>query len=402
MMYSVKFAMQTADEMPENAALWKSLETDAQELKRDLAAAMPKAGAYLSFSHMNDKGIAGYVYDWSENKTLDDSKPLDILAHVGSQPAFFVAGRDSGDVGQYEMARKWMGKTFDYVNEYAPGLMEDEHQAQTFRDVMTDLEPILKKIESATSDNLLPATTNGQVAIVLDFSSKKPTWHQEMPPSDRPLPLPALAVVIEVHDADKIKTAGAAYLESAQELLDLVRAIPEAELPDEVQILPPQKRTQSGGEVFYYPIPSEVGLDESIFPHALLTKDWLVFSYSDEQSARLMGGSPPDFGGPLADTQRPAMAVSYYDNRQVIDALYDWAKYGLQISRDEGMSLDMTEMFYAESDMLLFDEEDLMESFDQVVDLLKCFRGYEAVRSMRDGAQVTEYQLFFEDVSADR
>ncbi len=395
LVYGLEVAIRDAAEPGTVDELLEMIRADAEELKTDLAHITPRAGTYLAFSYLNEQGIGGFVYDWSENKYLDDSQPLQILQHVGRQPALVLAGRERGSEQQYQVARKWASKLFGYAQDVVPQFIEDEPVAYIYQQALADLRPILQRLEVTTREEFLPATSNGEFAILLDFSHRKSSWHAQMPPAEFALPLPALAIIMQVKDREKIKRAGAEYLASFQDLLEWARELPESEIPDELQIVPPQTRAAGDVEVYFYEIPAEAGLDPSIEPHAALGADWLVFSYCREQSADLFGDTRPQFSGPLRDSTRPLMAAAYYDNHQLIDALYDWAKYGMQWARLSGESWDLPDN--ADSDLLAFTEAELMEACDAVVDLIKCFHGVESAGYMKDGAQVSEFQMFFQD-----
>ncbi len=393
----LELGMRSGGGQPGIDDLLGDLRTDSAELKSDLRSVVPAPGAILSFSFMNSEGLESFKYNWSENKHLDDSKPLTVLQHVGARPALVVAARDKGSAEQYELLAKWCRKIVGYLDTYVPRFIEDENDAALFEDLMSDLTPVLEKLDTATSENLMPAIANSQFALLVDFAVEKPSWHAEMPESEHPLPLPALAMVVQVNDADKIKRAGSLYFESAKEILEIIRALPDAEIPEEFQIPDPQFRQVAGGEMFYYPIPSEAGLPSSLIPHVLLGNDWLVLSYSTDQSQWLMNATSPEFLGPLSDTGRPLMAAAYYDNVETMDAVFNWAKYAHQLAREEGHSIALNNE--AESDGLDFSEDELIESAHAVFDLLKCFRAYSSASYMKDGAQVTHAQCIFRDIS---
>ena len=394
-----KVAMQSADpEIQEQlAGLTEDLEADADELKSDLQAALPEPGAYLGFSYLTGNGFEGYVYNWAENRFLDSSQPLTLMEHVGASPTMFVISRDAGSRSQFGMVRKWLGRIFDRVIEYVPRTAPSEQDAEMFVDIAASVRQIMSRLADTTENDLLAATENCQSAFVLDFSTAKKSWHPMMPPSDRDLPIPSMAALIEHQDKEKILATGANYMQAAVDVLDMIRDIPDSGVPEDYSIPRPEMKSAWGGDLYYYPLPQEAGLDESLSPHALVQDDLLILGYSLDQTERLLSGNLPQLEGILGDSPDKLMAISYYNNREMIDALYTWCQYGLDVAREEGAELDMDQA--VENDTLAFREAELMDALDHVVNLVKCLESCSSMSYMEDGVQVTHYQMRFKDVA---
>ena len=394
--------MQAAEEQGmdfELDGLMADIKMDAEEFKADMMAAAPKPGAALSFSYMFEHGIEGFAYNWAENKYLDSSQPLTLLRHVGEEPTLLAVARENeASQEQFAVARKWGGKAFDYLRKYGPRQMPNE-EARVFRDFTSELRDVLSEVADSTEQNLLGATKNCESAFVLDFSTAKESWHDMMPRSDRPLPMPAMAVVIEHNDAEKIRAAGDSYLEAARDILGMIRELPDMQMPPYIQIYPPEHETVEGGDMYVYRFPPEAGLDSEVAFHALLSDNLLILGISTDQSQRLLVENMPMFEGVLSDRSQPLMAAFYYDNTRLIDALHAWAMYGLDVARDEGLEI-MPRVEGAENETLIFTEDELLDALDKVVDLLKCMESCSSISYMDDGAQVTHYQLRFSDVAA--
>ncbi len=376
------------------------LKADAVEMKADLMTTMPKPGAAVSFNYLFEHGIEGFSYNWAENKYLDSSQPLTLLNHVGLEPTLLAVGRENeASQEQFAVARKWGGKVFDYIRKYVPRQMPDE-EARVFRDFTAELREVLGDVADSTEQNLLAATRNCQSGFVLDFTTARESWHEMMPPSDHPLPFPAMAALIEHRDAEKIRAAGSSYLEAARDILAMVRELPDAQIPPEIQVYPPDYESISGADLYIYHFPPEAGLDPDIALHAMLSDDLLILGTLTEQSKRLMQENSPMFEGVLANRSRPLMAALYYDNARMIDALHAWGLYGIDVAKAEG-DVDLNMDMGAENDTLEFAEAELMEALDSVIAMAKCLESCSSISYMEDGAQVTHYQLRFNDVAGD-
>lgn len=377
--------------------LVEDLESNADELKSDLMANLPRPGAYLGYSYIVENGIEGFMYNWGENTYLDSSRPLTILDHVGERPTLFAAGREKGDQGQYAMARKWAGRAYDLVMEYGPRTVPPR-DAEMFTAIGTELRSILSEVAESTQVNLLEATRGCQSALVMDFTTAKKSWHPAMPPSDVDLPIPSFSVLIEHHDREKILAAGSSYLKAAVDISEMIRELPDSNMPDEFVVPDPLKKEAFGGDLYYYELPTETGMDPSLALHALVRDDLLVLGYSLDQTERLLASHSPRIKGLLADRSRNLMSAEYYNNQEMVDALYAWLKYGIDVARRSGETFELDQD--VENDLLAFKEPELMEALDHVVALLRCFESSSSISWMDDGVQVTRYQLRFKDVPA--
>ena len=92
------------------------------------------------------------------------------------------------------------------------------------------------------------------------------------------------------------------------------------------------------------------------------------------------------------------MAASYYNNREMVDALYTWTKYGISIAKEDGLKIEMDQD--VENDTLAFTESEIMDAVEQAIVLLKCFESASSMSYMEGDAQVARYQLLFKDVPA--
>ncbi len=387
------------DPVEELDGLIEDLESNVDELKSDIAAMSPDPGAYLGFSYIFENGIEGYVYNWAENKYLDGSKPLTIIDHVGQRPTMFVASRASSSAtAQFQTVRKWIGRGFEIAMKYAARSIPDEDEAEMFVDVTSEVREILSQVADSTVDNLLAATSGDQSAMAMDFTTARKSWHDMMPESDEDLPIPSMALLIEHHDKDKISAAGASYLGAVEDFTELIRDLPNSDVPDEFQIQSPQMKSEMGGDLYFYPLPIQAGLDDSLTPHALLLDDMVVLGYSLDQTERLLKQDTSGVKGLLADRSKNMMAASYYNNREMVDALYTWTKYGISIAKEDGLKIEMDQD--VENDTLAFTESEIMDAVEQAIVLLKCFESASSMSYMEGDAQVARYQLLFKDVPA--
>jgi len=375
-----------------------AIQADAAELATDLRAMTPAAGPYLDFSYLTSSGLEGFRYDWREHKPVTSGQPLEVLHHTGSQPALVLAGRDEQGAEEYAMAAKWGRKLWDYAKKTMPQALETsgEADADEVNQVLDGFEPFLERLDAATRDKLIPATSNGEYAVVVDFEDQRPSWFRDMPSVDQPVPIPAAAIVIEVKDEKLLREAGSEYLAIARDIVEWVRTQPGNEIPDEFRIVDPARREVDGREVFYWPLVDEWGVDSSIAPYAAIDDGWAVLGYSMDQAPRLLASNNPEFVIPPVPADQPIVSAALYDNHALVDALDQWRAYVIKMAQADGQMLGHPGDPEAQTKLILTEEE-IKESVDRLVDLLKGFRGYASVTFAEDTARVTYYQLRFQD-----
>ena len=83
-------------------------------------------GASASFSFLTPRGYESYSYNWTQNKTLDDSKRLTLLDHVGGNPVLAAVSRSKYSPQQYDMLVKWLVKGYGYFEQFGLAHMPDE------------------------------------------------------------------------------------------------------------------------------------------------------------------------------------------------------------------------------------------------------------------------------------
>src|SRR5262249_36188128 len=210
------------------APLQDRVNGDLTNLVKDLQKYVPEPGASMSFSFLTSQGLERYSYDWTENLSDDGSKPLSLLNHVGGDPLFAVLGRTKHQPENYQLLVKWLKVIHGYIGDMGIPTVVDP---QSYKLIFQDFQPILERIDRATSEQFLPALADGQSGLVIDSKLTSKQWFQGMPPTNRPLPLPELGMLLGVSDAGKLKKAGVEYRESINQLLVLVSKLTRKDMP---------------------------------------------------------------------------------------------------------------------------------------------------------------------------
>ncbi|HND51482.1 MAG TPA: hypothetical protein PLV92_03765, partial [Pirellulaceae bacterium] len=314
--------------------------------------------------------------DWGQDSSVDASKPLSILKHVGDAPLLMVAGRSKPQPEGYELLASVVPRAFYYaqqVNEFGA----DPEQAAKLKKVAEEFGPLLKKFDKITRDSLQPALADGQAALVVDAKTTHKQWHSEMPESAKPLALPSPALVVGVKDSAKLQQAAEGYFGLLQEALDKLHKLDPENVP-EFKIPAPQSRDFPTGKIYYYSLPEEAGLAKIVAPNAGLTGEFAVLSLLPQQTRRLLEPSTLTAGGPLANVDRPLAAAAIVDFAGMIDLLGAWLDYGTNLAPPEAQ-LGLAQV-------------------PSILPLLKCWRGATAVSYKEGTATVTHSESHFADL----
>src|SRR5262245_37174485 len=353
--------------------LQQKMKRDLKEFTKDMQRFVSEPGASMSFNFMTERGSEGYAYDWTKNHGQDASKPLTLLDHLGGDPLFFTLWREKYDPKSDEILSKWAKVAYGYVEEHVLPNVPGEIR-EPFERFMRGAKPHLARMDTATAKMLLPALADGQTGFVLDGKLKNKQWHAFMPPGDKDLPFPELAIVCGVSDAELLKKAFKEYRTSINGILDAVSnvfPIGQIELPE------PEHQMVMGGELYYYTLPVLLGLDARLMPAAGLSKSMIAFTFSKDHATRLLANSPLRVAGVLkANSKRPLAGATYVNVAGVLDMVGLWAEYGLS---QAGVG------------------NDAIEQVQAVVEILKVFRSYASVTYMEDGAMVTHNETMIRD-----
>ena len=194
---------------------------------------------------------------------------------------------------------------------------------------------------------------------------------------------------------NQLKQAATEYFKTAEEILEWLREQPSVEIPTEFRLLAPEAQTTAGGEIFSYQLPAAAQLDESIMPHAFLGNDLMVLAYFPNRSKTYASEHRTNWRVPL-DSEHPASAAIYFDVNEFVDAANAWLRYVLEIQQSAGLTFELKNE--AENDLLDFEQEELIQTWDRLVDFLKCFRGVSMLRYSEDDATVAHFIVRIEDI----
>ena len=212
------------------------LVADIRGLGSEVEKYMPQPGDLASVTFLTDRGYEGFRYQDGPPPMVDSSKPLTILDHAGGDPMVVVATRSKEDAEGYQRAIEWVKRIAGHIEEIAEAKADPDDWARYLQYRERGLE-LLRRLDQATREHIIPAFEDGQSAVVMDVSAKSQRWIKQMPESPKPLPMLEIALVATVSDAEHLRQGVVEYFDVAREAITLLREInpedvPKFELPE--------------------------------------------------------------------------------------------------------------------------------------------------------------------------
>jgi hypothetical protein len=359
---------------------------DLAELTKDMQTWRGRVGATVAVSIWSERGSEGYEYDYGEHPTVDGSKPLTLLNHVGEAPLLAAVGRARFSPEGYQKLGKAIGVAYRYFKEFAVPKF-DEETKEKYERIAKAVQPSLERLDQVTGTMLLPALADGQGGLVVDATLTSSQWFAQMPASDKALPMLEPALVAGVSEAGLLRKAASEYRSIVNELVSkLHEAVPE--LPD-TQIPEPEVRKVKDGTLYFYSLPEDWGIDKQIAPTAGLSNRVAALAISGTHAERLLADTPlKTDGGPLADLQKPRAMAAYFNWVRVVGALKPWVEQGLRVA-----GMDPNEKVEVGDESW----QGLLKQIPTVLEISQVFRSYSSSTYFEGPVLVTHSETVITD-----
>lgn len=369
------------------------VEAMVEEFGKDIDSMQREPAAMSAYTLLTEDGYECFRYCWSVSPFVDGSRPLTILRHVDRDPTLFIAGRAAEPGRVYTLISKWVRRLDPFIMGLVEGAAEDG-DVQEFLRFREMVVPYLAKVDTATRELLIPAIQDGQTACVLDFKNARKNTVPGVPPSSEPLVFPELAIICGVNDREKFVEAIAIYDEFAREILNLLAVQAGEEFPDELALPDATSMDFSeGATAYYYPAPQleAFDLDKVFRPNMMLTDQLAVFSLTMAHSERLLESKPLPNQGPFQRQNQPLAAAAGVNFTSLVNALESWFRYADELQAFDDLQLD-------DEGPIQLSGDELLESFDTIFLVLRCYQGAESVTYIEDGATVKHSRFRFTDI----
>jgi hypothetical protein len=336
-----------------------------------------------SVSFLTTRGYESFAYNWAAKPLAGDDKPLDVLQHMGKSPAAFAVSRNKLPIEVYDKIVEWCGRGLKNFEIIAVSESDADDWAK-YLEVKKLVMPLVERLDQANRNELLPGMmAEGIGGIVLDLSVSEPTWCDFMSASRKPLPLPAVQMVMQVNDAEKVKSGTTEYYRVAQDFLDLLHNLEPGEVP-EITLPRPNVVEKQGATIFEFPLDPSLGASTEILPHFAVSDSAAIVGYLPAATESLLESHTLQLGSPVAQFDRPLQAAVYCDFNRLLDATKLWIDYGFQYVAENELD---------ESNMTFFVKPQL----DQMLELARPIKSATAITYYEDGVWVTRSELHIED-----
>ena len=394
MIAAVSAAIDEDGDVPEEAAAdgraWLKRARD------QYAAWLPEPGPWMAYSFMAKDGYEGYAWDWSKNLPLEAGKPLDLLAHVGGDPAAVAVSRLKLDPARLAGIAKLVSDGWGLFVKHAPAVMPADDREE-FARMEEVFGPLAKRLAATLSDKFAAAVADGQVGLVLDgkTTTKKP--QAALPASAEPLPLLEPAIVLPLADRKLFVEGLNDLFELGDDVVAALRKFDADAVPAGYEVPAPTKTKVEGGSVWSFAIP-DAGLDKELAPAIAVGDEAAVFSLVPAQAGRMLVERKLETGSALATFEEPLAGAAAVDFPALIDAVEPWivyfTRYGCVQQRDGEVDPD-TELSKA-------DENDqateALEHVKVVLEAARCLKAAAVETAPRDGATVTHWRNLIRDL----
>jgi hypothetical protein len=383
----IKLAREILPQGDLSAEQREKIRKDLSDLAGSMKTGSARAGATLSFSFRSRRGVEGYGYDYGEHSSVDGSKPLTLLNHVGGSPLFAMVGRSQSLPESYQKLAKALQIGYRYFRELGlPKL--DQDARERFEQIAKAVGPLIERLDRVTSTMLLPALADGQVGLVVDAKLTSRQWIARLPATDRSLPLIEPAGIFGVSDSARLRKSLAEYRsmfnELSTKLHEAVPSIPDYQIPE------PESRKVKTGMLFFFALPADWGINERIAPTLGLSAKVAAATLSRDHAERLLAATPLKIeGGPLGDLGKPRAMATYFHWAGVVQALTPWVEQGLRAA-----GLDPSEKVEVGDESW----KGVLKQVPRVLEVLQVFRSYSSSTYFEGPVLVTHSETVIEDL----
>lgn len=315
---------------PQVATILKDVRSDLAWLDAEMAKLIPPSKGATSYSFLTPQGWEQITHTRTKNILLDGTAPLSGLQHVGGSPIAMVVTRVQKHPEHFELVKAIATKAkkyFDQVVELDLVEGSDKEELLEAKEAIDKAWPLVVRLSNAW-ENLFAPSLDGESGMVLTYGNlAAKQWVQDMPPSDVPLPLPELASITKVTDAEKLKNGFLEVFDVFDAIVALVREESPEAIPSDYTVPRPTEVPSTLGEKYGYPIPEDCPVPKTMMPQALIHDGYLIISYSDVQTDTLAKSTPLAIGKGVIDGSKPLANASYVHFGKLFAMFRPWARY---------------------------------------------------------------------------
>lgn len=366
---------------------------DIRGFSNDLVKYLPVPGHIATIGFLTPRGYESFRYNYGTMPTADSSRPLAMLDHVGGNPMLFVASHGKGTVEDYDLMVGWVKRIAGHVEEII-----DEHappdEWARYVEIRNRVVELLKRLDRANREQLIPATRENEQAFVMDVASQSLQWVAPMPPARRPLPMLEIGFATRVSDAALYRQGVAEYMAVIQDALTMLHELAPDEIP-EIRLPEPQKRDLAGGALYTFPFPAAWGVDPQLAASAGWTETTAAASLLPAFTDRLLTPTSLAIDTSI-DLHRPAAMVVHVQCAKFFDAVRPWIDYGFAVATGHGPGDEAADGDDQAGAMMAAGF--ILPQIHQSLDVLSALRSYTSITYHEEDAWVTHAETRIKDL----
>ncbi len=316
--------------------LLDSLPDELEWLDEQIGQHVPDFKGQTSVAVGHADGIESWVESRMEPVALEYSESLPVLQHLGGNPIGFVALKSQHHPEYFETARLIVRKVKSYLDRLVVSGVLDEDDEMKLDLVLQKAWPILVEFADTIEQDFIPATADGQFALVINepqIVAKQ--WFKDMPPSDSDLPLIEIGEIWGVSDSEKLINGYERLYKVFDQVVDFVREQDENAIPEGYTVPRPESRDNPVGKNYFYKIPDECPVPETMALQALFTEDFAYYTYSDPQIKQLAKTTPLATRADFIAAEENLGSVAYIDFGRFFGGFKPWVLYGANLAPED-------------------------------------------------------------------
>jgi hypothetical protein len=365
----------------------KAITKDLDELAGAIKSYKPVYGATMGFSYLTNTGSEGYNYRYEVGARFRDVS-CNLQNHFGGNPIFAAAFAFKVNGTAYATGISYLKKIYGHAEAVFFDMADDDAKDK-YKQATKGIFPLLKQLDDATTKLLIPSLKETGLGLVIDSKWSSKQWHRDLPEMPKAMPMLEVGVLLGLSDPKKFSAALKEYRTTINELYAKVREASQDNIP-EFKIPASEVEKGKNGNLHYYPLPEEAGLDKQVQPVMGIGKKLAVFCLSKQHAERLLSDTPLKAeSGPLA-RKGNVVGVAMLNFPAFVDAIEPWVEFGVQATVGAPDPETAKKM-----------SEEILKQVRVGLKVLRAFKGFTAVTYVEDDALVTHSETVFKDVPAE-
>jgi len=369
----------------------EAIARDLDKLVDDYKKAVRPPGGQMGFSFLTDTGYEGFDYDYSNHDHLKGVN-LHLHNHFGGNPIFAAAFACKVDGAAYKYL-VWIIKAAHGHLEAILLDMVPPEAKEAYEKFAKEVFPVVKRIDGIIAKQLIPSMKESGLGIVIDAKWKSKQWVKELPALPQEMPMLELGLLVGISDAKGFQTAVKDLRLALNELWEKFRSsVPDGENIPEFKIPAPEVEKGKAGNLYYYPLPDDFGLDKQFLPVAGVGKRVSLLALSKGHANRLLTSTPLKMKeGPLA--RKDLIGCSLLNWPALVDSAAPWVEHGVKsaivAAKDDAEGAKKA-------------QEKADEVLKQVrvgLDVLRCFKGSSNAVYLEEGKLISHVQITVKDLA---